>query len=72
MQTHYQERNPRHRVGQTRADVWIEDETIQAVGTRRSRSIPGDKESTPRGATCIPGGIDVHTHLDMPFMGATT
>jgi len=33
---------------------------------------PGKKVVDARGKIVIPGGIDVHTHFDMPFMGATT
>ena len=55
---------------QTRADVWIEDETIQAVAHPSLRAaFRADKEIDAAGSYVIPGGIDVHTHLDMPFMG---
>lgn len=48
------------------ADVLIEDETIAAVGRGLSS---GDTTIDARGKYIIPGGIDVHTHLDMPFGG---
>ncbi|HEX7252105.1 MAG TPA: dihydropyrimidinase [Thermoanaerobaculia bacterium] len=51
-------------------DVLIEDEKILAVGT--SLPIPAEKKIDARGKLVLPGGIDVHTHLDMPFGGTTS
>jgi dihydropyrimidinase len=50
------------------ADVLIEGEQIAAVG----RGLAGDTVIDAAGAYVIPGGIDVHTHLDMPFGGTTS
>ncbi|HEV7129400.1 MAG TPA: dihydropyrimidinase [Ktedonobacterales bacterium] len=47
------------------ADVLIEDEKILAVG----HGLSGDTRIDARDHYVIPGGIDVHTHLDMPFGG---
>ncbi len=51
-----------------RADVLIEGEQIVAVG----RGLAGDSVIDADGAYVIPGGIDVHTHLDMPFGGTVS
>ena len=50
------------------ADVLIEGETIRAVGP----DLSGDTVIDATGCTVMPGGIDPHTHLEMPFMGTTT
>jgi dihydropyrimidinase len=50
------------------ADVLIEDEKIAAVGAGFSADMTIDA----RGKYVIPGGIDVHTHLDMPFGGTVS
>jgi dihydropyrimidinase len=50
------------------ADILIEGERIAAIGPNLS----GDKVVDAEGAYVIPGGIDPHTHLEMPFMGTTT
>lgn len=49
------------------ADLLIEGETIAAIGPNLS----GDKVLDATGAYIIPGGIDPHTHFEMPFMGTT-
>ncbi|VDN08792.1 unnamed protein product [Dibothriocephalus latus] len=50
------------------ADVYIEDGVIKQVGT--NLSIPGGVRTVDvRGKLVIPGGIDAHTHMEMPFMG---
>ena len=49
------------------ADVLIEGETIKQIGLNLS----GDEVIDASGAYVIPGGIDPHTHLEMPFMGTT-
>ncbi len=49
------------------ADIFIEKETITTIGT--SLTMPADRVIDARGKYVIPGGIDVHTHLDMPFGG---
>ncbi|HEU5439223.1 MAG TPA: dihydropyrimidinase [Ktedonobacterales bacterium] len=50
------------------ADVLIEGEQIVAVG----RELSGDTTIDAAGKYVIPGGIDVHTHLDMPFGGTVS
>ncbi len=52
---------------QWRADVLIEGETIAAIG----ENLSGDETIDATDAYVIPGGIDPHTHLEMPFMGTT-
>src|SRR5712692_350307 len=53
---------------QYRGDVLIEDETIAVIGT--TLDIPADKTIDATGKYVLPGRIDVHTHLDMPFGGS--
>ncbi|WP_366658324.1 dihydropyrimidinase [Fodinicurvata sp. EGI_FJ10296] len=50
-----------------RADVLVEGETIAAVGP----DLSGDEVIDAAGAYVMPGGIDPHTHMEMPFMGTT-
>src|SRR6056300_1024599 len=47
------------------ADVLIDDGKIIEIGMNLS----GDKELDATGCYVMPGGIDPHTHLEMPFMG---
>src|SRR2546425_2488441 len=53
---------------QYRGDVLIEDEKIAVIGT--ALDIQADKTIDAAGKYVLPGGIDVHTHLDMPFGGS--
>jgi dihydropyrimidinase len=60
-----------------RGDVLIEGEKISAIGTPEGLIPEGGQIHTDRtidatGKYVIPGGIDVHTHLDMPFGGTTS
>lgn len=57
-------------VDQYVGDVLIEGERIAAVGT--SLTMPVDRTIDAAGKLVLPGGIDVHTHLDMPFGGTTS
>src|SRR5947207_2020798 len=54
------------------ADLLIDGEQIARIGGR----IPGDpgvdRVIDAKGMYVMPGGVDVHTHLDMPFMGTST
>jgi len=50
-----------------KADILIEGETIKEIG----EDLKGDEYVDAEGAYVIPGGIDPHTHLEMPFMGTT-
>ncbi len=52
------------------ADIFIEKDKITTIGT--SLNIHADKIIDAKGKYVIPGGIDVHTHLDMPFGGTTS
>ncbi|MEM7305325.1 MAG: dihydropyrimidinase [Planctomycetota bacterium] len=49
-------------------DVFVDGETIHSVGTKLD--VEADRVIDATGKLVIPGGIDVHTHLDMPFGGA--
>src|SRR5580700_10919047 len=53
------------------ADILIEGERIKDI----SPNIPIEKAHRiidAAGMLLLPGGIDVHTHLDMPFGGTTS
>ena len=50
-----------------KSDVLIEDGVITAIGA----NLKGDEELDATGCYVMPGGIDPHTHLEMPFMGTT-
>ncbi len=51
-----------------RADVYCEDGLIKAVG--ESLSVQADTEKVDAGGCYVmPGGIDPHTHMELPFMG---
>lgn len=51
-----------------RADVLVQGELIRAVGP----DLSGDRVLDATGCFVMPGGIDPHTHLEMPFMGTTS
>lgn len=57
-------------VDQYVGDVLIEGERIATIGS--SLSMPVDRTIDASGKLVLPGGIDVHTHLDMPFGGTTS
>lgn len=49
------------------ADLFIGDEKIHSIG--RNLDVAADKIIDAGGCYVFPGGIDAHTHLDLPFMG---
>ena len=51
-------------------DVLVEGEKISTIGT--ALDVPADRVIDAAGKYVLPGGIDVHTHLDMPFGGTTS
>ena len=53
-----------------RADIFIENETITVIGEKLE--MEADTVLDASGKLVIPGGIDPHTHLDMPFGGAVS
>ena len=52
------------------ADVLVEGETITTVG--RALDVDADRVIDAAGKYVLPGCIDPHTHLDMPFGGTVT
>jgi len=58
--------------GSVDADVLIKDAKIHAVGKLADLEIDGLERIDCQGRLLIPGGVDVHTHLDSPMMGTTT
>jgi len=49
------------------ADIYIVGETIQMIG--RNLNVKADKVIDAKGKYVFPGGIDCHTHMELPFMG---
>src|SRR5205823_2094332 len=52
------------------ADVYVEDERISMIGESLDQA--ADKVIDASGKYVLPGGVDPHTHLDMPFGGTVT
>lgn len=53
-----------------RADILIDGETIELIG--RQLDLEADKVIDASGKLVIPGGIDPHTHLELPFGGTSS
>ncbi len=51
-------------------DVFVEDERISLIG--ESLDVEADRVIDARGKYVLPGCVDPHTHLDMPFGGTVT
>jgi dihydropyrimidinase len=56
--------------GEYRGDVLVHGETIAAVGLDLDAPA-GARVIDAGGAYVMPGGIDPHTHMELPFMGTT-
>ena len=50
-----------------RADILIEDEQVSVIG--KTLEMEADKVIDASGKLVIPGGIDPHTHMELPFGG---
>jgi dihydropyrimidinase len=52
------------------ADIFIDKGVVSLIG--QGLNLPADEVVDASGLLVMPGGIDVHTHLDMPFGGTTS
>ena len=52
------------------ADIYIKNERVTLIG--ENLEIEADEVIDASGKYLIPGGLDPHTHLDMPFGGTTS
>lgn len=56
--------------GSYMADVAVKDEKIAEIG--KNIDVSADKVVDANGKLVLPGAIDVHTHLAMPFGGTVS
>jgi dihydropyrimidinase len=52
------------------ADIYIEKDKISTIGSAMTMKV--ETVIDAKGKYVIPGGIDVHTHMDMPFGGTVS
>ena len=52
------------------ADIFVNGSTVALIG--KDLTIDADKQIDASGKLVIPGGVDPHTHLELPFGGTTT
>src|SRR5215216_474250 len=52
-----------------RGDILIEGETISVIGMKLD--MEADRVIDAEGKLVIPGGIDPHTHMELPFGGTS-
>jgi dihydropyrimidinase len=50
------------------ADIGVDGETISLIG----RGLGGDEVIDAAGMLVMPGGVDPHTHMELPFMGSVS
>ena len=50
-----------------RADVFVDGETVTLIG--RDLTVSAERTIDATGRLVIPGGVDPHTHMEMPFGG---
>jgi dihydropyrimidinase len=55
--------------GSYAADVLVDGEKIAQIGAALDGSVTAGKTIDAKGRYVIPGGIDVHTHMELPFGG---
>jgi dihydropyrimidinase len=55
--------------GRYKADLYTEGDKIKAIGTDLDQ--PADEVVDAKGLYVLPGAIDPHTHISMPFMGTS-
>ena len=53
-----------------RADIYVEHETVSLIGSKLD--VEAEQVIDASGRLVIPGGVDPHTHMDMPFGGTTS
>ena len=53
------------------ADVWIDNGKIAAIVASGTQLGNADQTIDAKGQYVIPGGIDCHTHMSLPFGGTT-
>jgi dihydropyrimidinase len=59
--------------GETKTDVAIRGETIAAVGPGLAAEAgPGTEIIDAKGRLVLPGALDVHVHLELPFCGTVS
>jgi dihydropyrimidinase len=58
--------------GQEQADVAIQGEKIAAVNKGLAKNAAGAKVVDAAGKYVIPGALDVHVHLELPFCGTVS
>ena len=67
---HHQRHDRHRRRLATAADVLIDGETIAQIGRDLAAAgVTADETIDAAGKYVIPGGIDVHTHMELPFGG---
>lgn len=52
------------------ADVFVDGEKVTLIGQKLD--VPADTVINARGKYVLPGGVDVHTHMEVPFGGTQT
>lgn len=61
-----------HATGQEKADVGIRGERIAAIAPGLAASANGAQVVNAAGKYVLPGGLDVHVHLELPFCGTVS
>lgn len=51
-------------------DIFVKDGKVAAVGQGLADTFSADETIDADGLYVFPGGVDPHTHLDLPFMGS--